>query len=202
MLGVVLAGGHSRRMGRTKALVEVDGLPMARRVADALRAGGCDPIVIVGGDPAELGVLGLPVVDDLHPGEGPLGGVLTALALLAGRDAAVADDAGIADGDAGRVADDAVVVAACDLPWLSSVTVAELLAASARRPDAQVVMARGDHPEPALAIWRASAHDRLRLAFDEGERALFRAVRSVGAVDVDVAPAALRNVNTPGDLPR
>jgi molybdopterin-guanine dinucleotide biosynthesis protein A len=63
-------------------------------------------------------------------------------------------------------------------------------------------MARGDHPEPALAIWRASAHDRLRLAFDEGERALFRAVRSVGAVDVDVAPAALRNVNTPGDLPR
>jgi molybdopterin-guanine dinucleotide biosynthesis protein A len=202
MLGVVLAGGHSRRMGRTKALVEVDGLPMARRVADALSAGGCDPIVIVGGDPGELGVLGLPVVDDLHPGEGPLGGVLTALALLADRDAGVADDAGVTDGDAGRVGDDAVLVAACDLPWLSSVTVAELLAASARRPDAQVVMARGDRPEPALAIWRASAHDRLRLAFDEGERALFRAVRSVGAVDVDVAPAALRNVNTPGDLPR
>jgi molybdopterin-guanine dinucleotide biosynthesis protein A len=63
-------------------------------------------------------------------------------------------------------------------------------------------MARGDRPEPALAIWRASAHDRLRLAFDEGERALFRAVLSVGAIDVDVAPAALRNVNAPGDLPR
>jgi molybdopterin-guanine dinucleotide biosynthesis protein A len=202
MLGVVLAGGRSRRMGRTKALVDVDGRPMARRVADALSAGGCDPVVIVGGDPAELGVLGLPVVDDLHPGEGPLGGVLTALALLTDRDDTFADEAGVAGGDAGGAGGDAVLVAACDLPWLSSVTVAELLAASARRPDAQVVMAHGDRREPALAIWRTSAHDPLRLAFDEGERALYRAVRSVSAVDVDVAPAALRNVNTPGDLRR
>ncbi|MDX2378360.1 MAG: NTP transferase domain-containing protein, partial [Acidimicrobiia bacterium] len=66
-------------MGRTKALVEIEGIPMARRVADALRRGGCEHVVVVGGDARELRPLGLTVVADLFPGKGPLGGVLTAL---------------------------------------------------------------------------------------------------------------------------
>ena len=32
----VLTGGRSERMGRDKALLEIDGVPMARRVTDAL----------------------------------------------------------------------------------------------------------------------------------------------------------------------
>ncbi|HJR26495.1 MAG TPA: NTP transferase domain-containing protein, partial [Acidimicrobiales bacterium] len=38
--GVVLCGGRSTRMGRDKALLELHGVPMARRVADALTAAG------------------------------------------------------------------------------------------------------------------------------------------------------------------
>ncbi len=81
VLGAVLAGA-SRRMGPgiDKALVEVGGVAMARRVADALRAGGAEPVVAVGGDRSALGRIGLDGVDDRHPGEGPLGGVCTALA--------------------------------------------------------------------------------------------------------------------------
>ena len=48
--GAVLTGGLSARMGRDKALLRVDGVPMAVRVATALRAGGADPVAAIGGD--------------------------------------------------------------------------------------------------------------------------------------------------------
>ena len=48
--GVVLTGGASRRMGRDKALLPVDGVPMAVRVATAMIAAGAHPVVALGGD--------------------------------------------------------------------------------------------------------------------------------------------------------
>ena len=48
--GAVLCGGASRRMGRDKALVDVDGVAMAERVARALDAAGCAAVRFIGGD--------------------------------------------------------------------------------------------------------------------------------------------------------
>ena len=72
--GAVLTGGRSSRMGRDKATLPVDGVPMAARVADALRRAGAEPVLAVGGDQAALEALGLTWVADRHPGEGPSGG--------------------------------------------------------------------------------------------------------------------------------
>jgi molybdenum cofactor guanylyltransferase len=173
--GAVLTGGASRRMGRTKALIDVDGVPMARRVAGALAAAGCRPVVVVGGDPEELRSLGLPIVPDLHPGAGPLGGVITAL------DAAGVD----------------VVVAACDLPDLDTATVLALLDAS---EPAVVAVAVTDRLEPALALWPHGALSALRELFEAGERSLQAAVRSLAHVQVPATMGAMHNVNTPDDL--
>ena len=175
--GAVLAGGASRRMGRTKALVEVGGVPMAARVAAALRGAGCAPVALVGGDPTELAPLGLDVVADAWPGEGPLGGVRTALA-WSGTD---------------------VVVAACDLPEVDVATVRALLDAAAAGA-ADVVVARTDRVEPALAWGAPSAGAHLAAAFDAGERALHRAFAGLRVVEVAADPSALRNVNRPSDL--
>lgn len=181
--GAVLVGGASRRMGRPKALIEIDGTPMAVRVAEALEGGGCGPVHLIGvgliGD-APLGDAPLgdyPLVRDRWPGQGPLGAVITALV-----------DSG---GD--------VVVAACDLPDLDAATVRSVRdAAGADAADA--VVALTDRRQPALARWNHVALGRLSALFAGGERALHVALDQLDVIEVAVAPGAMRNVNTPGEL--
>lgn len=45
--GIVLAGGRSERMGRPKALLEIEGVTFLERAVRALRAAGCAEVVVV-----------------------------------------------------------------------------------------------------------------------------------------------------------
>lgn len=181
--GYVLCGGASRRMGRDKALVEVDGTAMARRVADALRAAGADRVVAVGGDADALTGRGLHVVPDRWPGEGPLGGLITAL-----------DDAG---GSAG-----VAVVLACDLTAPDPAAIARLVEHRARSAcDAVVPVVEGRRQ------WLHGAWDRrtagiLADVFAAGERSLVGAALSLRIATLDdVAPTAVHDADRPEDLP-
>lgn len=169
-------------MGGDKALLEIGGVAMAERVARALAAAGCAPVVFVGGDRERLAALGRPVHADRWPGEGPLGGVITALAAASGDD---------------------VVVAACDLAFLDRSTVTVLLAAATggRDEGIDVVVARTDRLEPGLAWWNAAAAPVIEDHWRRGVRAVHEVIAELRAVEVAVAPAALRNVNTRADLP-
>lgn len=167
-------------MGGDKALLEIDGVAMAERVARAVAAAGCAPVAFVGGDRDRLAALGRPVHADQWPGQGPLGGVITALAAAGGDD---------------------VVVAACDLPFLDQRTVEALLAAARGREDGiDVVVARTDRLEPGLAWWNAAASSVIEGHWQRGVRALHEVIAELQAVEVAIDPAALRNVNTPADL--
>jgi len=164
-------------MGRDKAFVAVDEVPMAARVQAALSAGGCSPVIAVGGDLKALAELGFEVVPDEFPGEGPLGGVITA---LASHPAALA-----------------VLVAACDLPHLSVGTVQRLVQGVG---DADVAVARGDRLQPVCAVWKPSTVATLRGLFAAGERRLLSALSVLQVVEIGVDPQDLANVNTPSDL--
>lgn len=180
IVGAVLCGGRSTRMGSDKALLAVDGVPMARRVADALVAGGCDPVVAIGGDTMALQEMGLEVVPDRWPGEGPMAGVQ--LALDQWPDA------------------DAVVVVACDLPSLTGATVAALLAALAADAGASAAVAVTDRVQPLCVAWRPSASPTVRRVFASGERRLHVLLSELPVVEVSANLQDLRNVNAPGDL--
>lgn len=99
-LGVILAGGESRRYGAPKALAEVAGRRIIDRVVEAL-AQVCEEQVIIANDPTLFGELGLPQRPDVRPGLGALGGILTGLAWA---------------GDRGAPG---IVAVACDMPFLS-----------------------------------------------------------------------------------
>jgi len=173
-LGAVLCGGASTRMGSDKATLPVRGVAMAQRVADALTAAGCAPVVMVGGDARELQSLRLEHVDDDFPGEGPLGGILTALARGS-----------------------AALVVACDVPNIRPQTLRRLIDTLG---DHQAAIACTEHLEPLCALWSPSASATLRSRFVAGERAVHRAIEGLDVVAVTVPADELRNVNTPDDL--
>lgn len=75
--GFVLAGGRSSRMGQDKALLEVAGKPLVKFVGASV-ARVLDTVTLVG-SAAKYGELGLPIIEDIHPGLGPLSGIHTAL---------------------------------------------------------------------------------------------------------------------------
>jgi molybdopterin-guanine dinucleotide biosynthesis protein A/rhodanese-related sulfurtransferase len=184
VLGVVLTGGRSSCMGHDKALLEVGGTAMAARVAAALRAGGADDVVAVGGDRDGLAGWGLEVVPDDHPGAGPLGGVLTALRHATRRGAAT------------------TVVLACDVPWPDPRLVQALVDALGAASDAPAAVARsGGLIEPLHSAWRTTVVDAVAAAFAAGERSPGRVLDRLGAVPVDVAdPVAVADVDTPAAL--
>ncbi len=178
--GAVLCGGRSTRMGTDKAFVEVGGVPMAARVSSRLAAAGCAPVTMIGGDVVLLSRLGCPTVADRWPGEGPAGGVLTAL--------------GTAD-------DDLIVVAACDLPALDTATVRSLIDAVATDATLGAAVAVTDRPQWSLTAWRRSVSmTRVEAAWAAGGRSLHELIAAVPHREVQVASAPLRNVNTLGEL--
>lgn len=76
---VILAGGASRRMGRDKAWVEFEGRPLIQLAVDKVRALGVEEIFVSGRAGPDYSALKCPVLFDLEPGFGPLGGIERAL---------------------------------------------------------------------------------------------------------------------------
>lgn len=74
--GVILAGGRSRRMGRDKARLEINGQPLFSRTLEMLT--GFFDQVLIGGDRSDLATPQVPCVPDLYPGSA-LGGLHGAL---------------------------------------------------------------------------------------------------------------------------
>jgi molybdenum cofactor guanylyltransferase len=182
--GAVLCGGASRRMGRDKALIAVEGRTLARRVADVLAAAGATDVIAVGGDADALAAEGLVPVPDAAPGAGPLTGVVTAL---------------------DRTAGEIVFVAACDLVSPSADAVAATVAALVGAAGADVAVPHvGGRRQWMHAAWRRRAAMPLGAAFAAGERAVHAAVAAgaLRVVDVAVDPRAVADADTPADLPR
>lgn len=79
LVGVVLAGGQSSRMGAEKGLLPLGGIPLMARVIARLAPQVGKVVISANGDPGRFEALAVPVVPDVVPGCGPLGGLLSGL---------------------------------------------------------------------------------------------------------------------------
>ncbi len=183
MIGVVLAGGASRRFGgHPKGLIPLSGRAMALRAADILSQ-VCARVAIEAPRNAGYEVLGLPLLHapPEHAGKGPLA------ALAAGL-----------DGEAGT----RVAFAPCDMPLLTRGIYDALARACGDGPGAYTSTALG--VEPLVAILNTNLRGALLEALKRDDLPRTHAVLdAAGARAVpfeDTRP--FTNVNTPEDLER
>ena len=168
-------------MGRDKALLPFRGGFLVSAIADAVReaAGACTLV----GNPERYGGLAYRVIPDLYPGEGPLGGILTAL-----RDSTV----------------DWNLIVACDMPALDGAFLARLCEEAMRAgTDILSPAGPGGRPEPLCSVYRRRVLGHLESAFARGVRKISEAVAGVPLTVLPIAEAArFQNVNTPEDWSR
>jgi molybdenum cofactor guanylyltransferase len=169
MSGYVMAGGGSTRFGRDKALVEVGGKAMLGRMLELVQ--GVTKKVKIVGPPERYAEFGVEVLSDQWPGEGPLGGIITALEDAAGRTEKVEWN----------------LIVSCDMPFLTHQWLA-YLAERATKSAAQVVLAHSaSGPEPLCACWRTDAAGTLRSGFERGIRKVTEGIAPLRAEVLDEA---------------
>ena len=185
--GVIQAGGRSTRMGRRpKALIELGGCRIIERVLAALTA-VVDDVLLVTNTPELYAFLKLPMVADVYPDRGSLGGIYSGLKAASG---------------------EAAFTVACDMPFLHP-DVVRLVVARAGQGD--VVIPRVGHQLETMHAAYAKAclpHiDERLLAGQLKIVEFFERVSVVEIAEADVARfrdprVAFMNVNTPDELER
>ncbi len=179
--GVVLAGGASRRMGRDKAFLELEGRPLIG-VVIARMASVCAEVLVVAGNAALYAGLGVEVVEDRFRGVGALGG------LHAGLEAARHDLA---------------LAVGCDMPFLNPALLRAFVAWSEGHDVA--LLRRGEQVDPLHAAYRRTCLPAMEEAIRAGKRRIisfFPRVRVRYVTPEEIAPLdphlrSFRNVNTP-----
>lgn len=169
--GVVLAGGMSQRMGRSKAALLIGGEPLVRRVVRRLRL-AMRHVMVVG--PGELAALvpDTQIVQDvpLHRGQGPLAGLEAAL---------------------NAIETPYACVVACDMPFVAPALVRAMVALAGADPAADALLLRTRHGiEPLHAVYSRACLPIVTRQLDAGERSLQRLLSHLRVGEV---PAELVN---------
>jgi molybdopterin-guanine dinucleotide biosynthesis protein A len=176
VIGAVLAGGAGRRLRvPSKAAVELAGRPLVAYPVAAL-ASVCERVAVVCKPATELPPLdGVERWDEPELPRHPLVGISYAL----------------------EQADEAVLVCAADMPFVTADACRTILAAAGAGSSAAVAVA-GGVLQPVFGVYAPLALDAFRAA--EPDAPLTATVEALGPVRVALPPALVRSVNTPEEL--
>lgn len=190
VVGLLLAGGQSRRMGGgDKCLLEVGGRSLLEHVIDRIGPQVAALALNANGDPARFAAYGLPVVADVVEGyAGPLAGVLTGMEWAA---AQVPEAKWI-------------VSVAADTPFPPRDLVQRFVAAVEAGDADLACAASGGRTHPVFGLWPVRLRGDLRAALvDEGIRKVDQWTARHRLVEVEFGREPFDpffNINFPEDL--
>jgi molybdopterin-guanine dinucleotide biosynthesis protein A len=187
--GYVMAGGASTRFGFDKARAELKGQTMLRRMCELLKDATGSANVVAPLD--RYSECGERVVKDHWPGEGPLGGIITALM----------------DAQARNHEPTWCLIVGCDMPFLTSEWLKYLKERAFASSAAIVTPQSSLGLEPLCSCWHSSSTGKLQYAFEDGIRKVTEAMKRVSMEVVDEKDWArfdkggrlFWNMNTPAE---
>ncbi|MCH8161636.1 MAG: molybdenum cofactor guanylyltransferase [Chloroflexi bacterium] len=189
IIGAVLAGGRGRRIGRDKAMVELDGRPLISYPVGALRSAGLDVVLALrGGQEAPAGLEDVSVVRDEFEDAGPLGGLHALLKWMPG---------------------EWVLVVSCDQPFVRVNLLHGIMSQSECTADA-VVARTPERLQPMPGLYRKSCLPVVDGALRRGEHGMRDVLNGLPRYELagedldclDLEHSSFVNVNTPKDLLR
>ena len=182
IMGLVLAGGQSRRMGSDKALLERDGETQLERAMRLL--GEQLERVFVSARPSQSEDPlrnRYPQIIDRYEDLGPVAGILSAM---------------------DEFPDASWLVLACDLPNIDAETLRYLLEhVSNEHPATAYISVNDGLPEPLCAVYRPAFREIIDRFVQDGvicPRKML--INSPACLLEQPNPGALHNINTPDDL--
>jgi molybdopterin-guanine dinucleotide biosynthesis protein A len=177
---LILCGGEARRLGGVqKALLDLHGQPLVSWLLLALASHVGALVISANEDTEHYASLGYPVVSDVHPGLGPLGGVQSSLA---------------------RVSTSWVFVCPGDMPYMDG-RVLDRLRASVGSAVAAYPF-DGSRAHYLCALVRADSRTTLDAYLASSHRSVHGFLSAIGAVQVNMPDLreCFVNVNDPDTL--
>lgn len=180
----IMAGGKSSRMGTDKSFVLVNGRPLIEGVIEAVAGLGTETLLITN-KPDAYAQFNLPMVGDVYPDHGSLGGIFTAVH---------------------AAAHPHTLVVACDMPWLNRPLLEYMISL---RQTADIIVPRWEkYPEPLHAIYSKACLDPIEAKLKAQQ---LKITGFFGQVDVrfvareeierfDRNGRSFANINSPEDL--
>jgi molybdopterin-guanine dinucleotide biosynthesis protein A len=172
----ILAGGQSRRMGHDKSLMIWEGKPFIAHIAEQIKPLFRE-VLVSSNDSERYRFLGLPVIADLLPGQGPLMGILSCLK---------------------AASHDCVFVTACDIPVIDASFLNEMFRL-ARDVDIVMPVSTGGRFEPLFAIYRKSVIPKAEKVLAQGGRKIIGILDGLRVNRPEMPSGWYHNLNTPED---
>jgi molybdopterin-guanine dinucleotide biosynthesis protein A len=186
--GAVLAGGRSRRLGRDKASLPLAGRPLAHWALAAISP-LTDECWLITNQPVEHLSLGFPLLIDVRPGRGALGGLLSVMLVARGSH---------------------ILLSACDTPFVQPSLLEAMLAQALRGGQDAVVCRSSRGLEPLPGVFSCRLRERLQAQIQGDDLRLrtllsscrTRVLSSEEVAGYDAAELSYFNINTNEDAVR
>ena len=180
---IILAGGESRRMGRDKGLVSLNGKPLIQHILDKVRSVTNEAMIIT--NQSGYKKFGVPTYSDLVQNKGPLGGIYTGLHYSK---------------------TEYNLVLSCDIPLVPVSFLKKLAQYRGSDQDQAYVPVYNEQYQPLCAVYTKACISQMKLSIKDGNLSMRNFLQTISTRFIEISGNEAEhknwfaNLNTPGEV--